>query len=427
MDREHLINFIPKPSNENVILYDTTLKNLIDIDVFTEYNKLLPVFNFSQQMFLGYKNNIENYEKALNNLFLYQNSWSEEDYLFHLQNEKKTYANLYGPIKKIESNIEILQKKIKMTDEKIEMQITKEKKEIEERKKNLDKRINDNVEKLLILKENLSLLKIEQEKLKESLKDNEEEFAELQLIVEGIENKECKCKYCGHKLSNVSKNSNYYKRTYKKILENKKELETLLNKKNKNDEKLKEHEANIKEVKNELKNDSNFMSEDFNFYQKKSVQVLKLEAQRDLMINNIGILQKQLENDSQTKSKQFLNLKDKISKYELSLENLRKIKEMKNKLQEERKEYDKLKIELNEMKNNLDQYKKFITIFFKIYEQKAAEFCGKGFKFKIFDFNDYSLVEIFKVYYNEIEYNNLNSKAKDFVMKTFEEKFLFYD
>ena len=127
MDREHLINFIPKPSNENVILYDTTLKNLIDIDVFTEYNKLLPVFNFSQQMFLGYKNNIENYEKALNNLFLYQNSWSEEDYLFHLQNEKKTYANLYGPIKKIESNIEILQKKIKMTDEKIEMQITKEK------------------------------------------------------------------------------------------------------------------------------------------------------------------------------------------------------------------------------------------------------------------------------------------------------------
>ena len=42
INRKDLINFVPKPKNSDVIIYDITLTDLIDVDVFYEYNKLLP-------------------------------------------------------------------------------------------------------------------------------------------------------------------------------------------------------------------------------------------------------------------------------------------------------------------------------------------------------------------------------------------------
>ena len=426
MKREDLIDFIPKPTNNDVIVYDTSLKDLIDVDVFAAYATLLPVFNFALLQLEGYQNNIKEYEKILDNIFLYKTNWSEEDYLFHLQNEKKTYSNLFGPIKRKESNIEMLQKKVKIIEEKIQMQMAKEEKENQEKKNNINKRIDENVERLFALKEVYETLKIESEKVKNAIKENQEEFNDLQIIIEGIANGECKCKYCGSKLSNISPNSNFYKKTAKNLEKNKNELEILLEKQTKNQKSLEEYEENISQIKLELKNDSNFKSQDFNFYRKKSVEVLKLEAQREKMANDMELLKKELENDSQTKSKQFLDIKDRISKYELSLENLQKIKNMKQKLQEERTEYNKLNEEVKSMKNKMDQYKKFITIFFRIYEQKADFFCGKGFKFKIFDFENYKLIEKFEVFYNEIHYHNLTPKVKEEVEKILQEKFLFY-
>ena len=427
MNRDILINFIPKPTNSDVILYDTSLIGLIDVDVFEEYKKLLPIFNLSCQQFLGYKNNIEEYERTINQIYLYRNDWSEEDFLYYLQNEKKTYANLFGPIKRIESNIDVLQKKIKMTEDKINMQIAKEEQDLENKKNNIDKKIDDNTNKLLALKEICATLKIEKEKIKETISQNEKDFLFLKVMVENMEKGQCKCEYCGTLLSNISSNSDFYKRTYKKLENNKTELQKLLNKQQKNKEQLDMYEKNMKEIKQELQNDCNFRSEDFNFYRKKSVEVLKLEAKRDEMLNNVSELQKQLQRDSQTRSKQFLDLKDKISKYELSLENLRKIKEMKNKIEKERIEYNRLYKEISDMKIKIEQYKKFLTIFFKIYEQKAAEFCGKEYKFKIFEFDNYTLQETFKIYYKGVEFDYLTPKVKRIVEDTLTEKFLFFN
>ena len=89
MDRKTLIDFIPKPTNNDVIIYDLSLKNLIDIDVFDEYNKLLPIYYETKKIYQYYKNNIELYEKKLNTIFLYKTNWSEDDYLLNLQNAKK--------------------------------------------------------------------------------------------------------------------------------------------------------------------------------------------------------------------------------------------------------------------------------------------------------------------------------------------------
>ena len=178
MDRKTLIDFIPKPTNNDVILYDLSLKNLIDENVFDEYNKLLPIYYETKKNYQYYKNNIEEYKKNLNGIYLYRTDWSEDDYLLNLQNAKKTYTNLYGPIKRIESNIETLQKKIKLTDEKIQFQITKENKDFEDRKNNIDKKIDDNVDKLMSLKEVFSTLKIEKEKIAEAVEPAREKLAE---------------------------------------------------------------------------------------------------------------------------------------------------------------------------------------------------------------------------------------------------------
>ena len=164
MNRDILINFIPKPTNSEVILYDTSLKDLIDVDVIKEYNDLLPIYNESAKQYLDYMKKIENYEKTINEVYLFKSNWSEEDYLYHLQNEKKTYSNLFNSIKKIENNIEMLKKKVHIVEQKIEMQTIKEDNEIENKKKNIDAQINENIEKLLNLREMQSTLKIEKKK-----------------------------------------------------------------------------------------------------------------------------------------------------------------------------------------------------------------------------------------------------------------------
>lgn len=426
MTRENLINFIPKPSNKEVIIYDVSLSDLIDVDVMKEYKELLPIFNLCKQQFLGYKNNLEEYQNMLNNIYLYKQSWTVEDYLFALQNDKKTYKTLYGEVKKIETKISTLEKNIKIIDEKIQMQTIKEREELEKKKQNIDKKIDENVEKMVSLREVYATLKIQDEKLKEAIKENQEDFEVLQIMVETINKGECKCQYCGSKLSNVSENSLFYKRTCSNLEKNKENLEKLLEKKKKNDEQLKEYDKQLKDIRQELNNDSKFKSSDFIFYQKKSMQVLKLEGQKDVMFKELNELRKTLERKSETKKPEFIQLKTRIEQCELSLENLKKIKSMKEKMQQDTEEYNKLKTELIEMKNKMEKYKTFLSYFFKIYEQKAAEFCGKDFKFKIFEFEDYTLKECFEIYYKNVKYENLATISKRKVEAILEEKFIFY-
>ena len=111
MNRENFIKIIPKPSNEDVILYDISLKDLIDIDVPAEYNKLLPIFKEEKKTFLKLKEEINAYKENINQMFLFNPSWSEETYLQKLREDMQTYSILYGNIKRKEDEIKILQKK----------------------------------------------------------------------------------------------------------------------------------------------------------------------------------------------------------------------------------------------------------------------------------------------------------------------------
>lgn len=426
MNREKLIKFMPKPDNKDVILYDINLKDLIDINVLEEYKKILPSFINKKNEYILLKEKIKEYEKIIDNVFLYKPSWTEEDYLQNLQNAKKTYSILYGPIKKIETNIQILQNKVKGLEEKIAIQIAKEDKEFENRKNNIDENINKNKTKLSELRNKLSFYEDDLQKIVAKIKDNEEEFELLAAMDSNIKSGEYICDYCGSKVNVYNENSRIYKRLYKNIEKNKNELEKLLQKKEQIEKEVVFYKDEISKIKIDLNNDIEFRKQDYNLYHKKSLNILKLEALRDEMINNISNLETRLKNDFNAKTEKYNELKNIIEKYELSLTNLKKIKETRQLLSKDMEIFNSLKDELKNIISKLEKYKSFISIYYKIYEQKAKEYFGLDFKFKLFSFNEYQLIEEFKVYYKDIEYNDLPSKNKKEIDKIFIEKLSIY-
>ena len=100
MNRKQLINSIPKPENKDVVVYDMSLSDLIDKDVFKEYNELLPIFLIKKEQYNGLEFKLKEYQNSIDNIYLFKKDWTREDYLQALQNNKKTYTTLYNDIKK---------------------------------------------------------------------------------------------------------------------------------------------------------------------------------------------------------------------------------------------------------------------------------------------------------------------------------------
>ena len=426
MNRDDFIKFIPKPENKDIILYDISLKNLVDINVLEEYNKLYPVFVNKKNRYNELKQKTEEYQKIIDNIYLFKPSWTEEDYLQNLQNAKKTYSTIYGKIKKIKNNISMLQRNLKGINEKIQIQIAKENKKINNDKENIDKDIDNNRDKLFNLKNYLDTYKLSLNEINEQILDNSEGFKLLASMQSKLEEGKCKCEYCGRTIKSVDEDSLFYKRLYNNIEKNKNQLERLLKQKEKINSNISYYESEIQKIKDNLNNCIQFKKESNNLYAKKNIEVLKLEALRDKTINDISSLQKQLENDSDVKSKQYLDLKSNIEKYELSLENLNKIKEIKKQSILEIEEFNNLKKELKDMLDKINQYLKFIDIYFKILEQKANEYCGNEFKFKFHKIEDYKLTQILYINYQDRPYETLDYKTRTEVDKILAEKFSVY-
>ena len=426
LSRQQLIKFIPKPKNEDIIIYNTELKDLIDVNVFEEYEKVIYDFLNKKREYLLIKEKIKEVEDFINNMYLYNPSWTKEDYLIKLKNDKKTYSILFDEIRKKENNIDILQKKLRVMNEKIEMQEQKENKEIKKRKDNIDNDIEKDKNSLLTLKEKLSFYQLQLEILKSNIEKNQEEFNDLVETGEELKIGKCKCKLCGSLIKVYSENSLIFKRLMKHLTENKKQLEKLLNKKESVDKEIAFYESEISKIKTRLHNNIQFKKENNNFYTKKSLEILKLEALRDEIVNNISKLEEELKTKPQKKSNDYIDLKNRIEKYELSLENLKKSGELRNNIDDDIQKYKALKINLKDSYDLLKKYKEFISIYYKICEKKANEYLGDGFKFKLYEFDDVVLKECFEIKYNDIEYSQLDKSSKEKVNQIFAEKISIY-
>ena len=426
MNREQFIKFMPKPKNQDVIVYDIDLKNLLDVDVLLEYEKLYPQFVEKKQQYIITKKRIEEYQNNIDNVFLSNPKWSEKDYLEALHNDKKTYSILYSHIKKVESKLQTAIKKAQNMEEKIQIQLAKEEKQINSKKETIDKEIEKNKTDLLMFRNSLSIYEQNLEIANEKIKENQEEFELLVVMENELKIGKCKCKYCGSDVKVVSENSLIYKRIYKNLEINKNQLEKLLKEKEKAELNIAYYKSEISKIKASLNNNIEFKKQDFTFYKKKSLEVLKLEALKDEAMKDIAEAEKWLKINSVANSDKYKKLKSNIEKNELSLNNLKRIREMKEELTVEIGNFNIMKKELKEIISKMDSYKKFLEIYFKIYEQKATEYCGNDFKFKIFKFNEYALENIFDVYYKNVEYSQLDKKLKEEADKILIEKFQIY-
>ena len=411
MNREEILKIIPKPKNEDVIVYNTELINLIDVDVLKEYYDIFPIYKIKKENYILLKEEIEQYEKSINNIYLYDKSWNELDYLEMLKKEKKTYSTIFSDIKKIENNIQILEKKYKNINEKIEIQRNSDEKKIEDKRKNIDNEIKETKEKILKIENVLEGFKINLKYINEQIQNNLETKAELTEMKQDLEKENCKCIYCGTIIKNRSKNkvSNIIE---KKIIKNLSQYDDLQKNKLKIEKEKDYYENELLNLKTTLKNDVEFKKQDYNFYIKKSISVLKLEAIRDDILNQMLKLKKDYETNPLISSKKYLETKELISKYELSLENLKKIKENKENFKEKYSKIKKLSEELKDLNSKLTLYKKFIEIYYKIYQQKVNDYFGKDFKFVFYKFNNLELIPILELKYKDIEYLELNSFLK---------------
>lgn len=422
MNRDDFIKVIPKPTNEDVILYDISLKDLIDVDVPYEYCKLLPVFKKEKKDFLKMQKDINNYKEIINQTFLYNPSWSKEKYLEELQDNVKTYSTLYGNIKRKEDEIKILQKKIEAINEKIIIQKNIEEKEDEERQQNIDNEIENNKINFKKTNDILDTYKSSLKRIEEQIKNVREDLKILNLSERQLNLGIYKCFCCGKEIENDESEyiTNHIKNNIIKYKEN---LKTLLEEKEKIKSTIKYYKDELSKIKVELKNNLSFKRNYKRMYIKKSTEILKLEACRNTYFDEIEKVKQSLKDEPYINSKKFLELKNRIEKYNLSLENLRKIKNMKALIGQQMGIYNKKQDEIKKMENLIKKYLSFLNIYYKIYEQKASQFAGPDYKIKLFNIENYEIVKILNIKYKDVDYSMLKKRDKQEVDKNLIKKF----
>ena len=423
MNRDDFIKFIPKPTNEDVILYDISLKDLIDVDVPAEYTKLLPVFKETKKNFLKLKEEIDIYTETINQIFLVNPSWSEETYLQKLREDMQTYSMLYGNIKRREDEIKILQKKIEAINDKIIIQKNKEDKDNEIRNADITDKIEENKISLKKFKDIIDVYKNSSKRIDEQIRNIKSDLKILKESESQLLKGTYRCFCCGKKIKE-NESEKIINKIKLNIEKNTELLNNLMQEKEKNQNILNFYKDELSKVKIELQNNLNFKRNYKNMYIKKSVEILKLEASRNEYLNKIAQKNEDLKNEPQMNSKKFLELKNRIEKYKVSLENLKKIKSMKGNTAIKIKKYEQKRIELKKIETLITKYLTFLNIYYKIYEQKASQYAGPEYKIRFFEIKNYEIIKILNINYNGIEYSELSKKDKQTVDKNLAEKFL---
>ena len=422
MNREDFIKAIPKPSNEDVIVYDLSLKDLIDIDVPTEYNKLLPVFKEEKSNFLNLKEEIKAYKENIDQVFLFNPSWTQEIYLQKLQEDMQTFSLLFGNIKRKEEEIKIILKKIEGINDKIIIQKNKEEKEYEEKKLNINNKIEENKTNLIKFKDTIDVYKNALKRIEEQIKNIKSDLKILKEAKVRLFKGTYECFCCGKKIKEIEAGE-VTNKIEKSMQRNTMQLNSFLEQKEKIKNTLNYYKGELANTKIELQNNINFKKNYKNLYIKKSVEILKLEATKNEYLNKLTEKEKELAEEPQINSKKLLELKNRIEKYRTSLDNLKKINNLKGGLALKIKKYDERQKSLKEKEDLIIKYLSFLKIYYKIYEQKASQYAGQDYKIKLFEIKNLDIIKILNIIYKGTEYSQLSKRDKAIVDKNLIEKF----
>ena len=276
MNRENFIKAIPKPSNEDVILYDLSLKDLIDVDVPTEYNKLLPVFKEEKSNFLNLKEEIKAYKENIDQIFLLNPS---------------------------EEEIKIMLKKIEGINDKIIIQKNKEEKEYEEKKLNINNKIEENKTNLIKFKDTIDVYKNSLKRIEEQIKNIKTDLKSLKEAKVQVFKGTYECFCCGKKVKETEAGK-VTNKIEESIQKNNIQLDFLLDQKEKIKSTLNYYKSELTNTKIELQNNTSFKKNYKNLYIKKSVEILKLEAAKNECLNKLTEKEKELAEEPQINTKE---------------------------------------------------------------------------------------------------------------------------
>lgn len=399
--RKNIIKLVRKPTNQDIIYYDSKFIDLINVDVEKLYCDELKKYRELEKQYLEVKSKIDDYNERVNNLNLI-GKMSELEYMSKIQELEIKYAKEYKEIKILENKINTYKNKIVDLKNKIEIQKAKEiedKKGFQSQLLKSKNRLSSNIGNLKIaLDINNKKIDITREKLNFE-RDKYNTFEETK---KAIEEGNYVCQYCKSTLD---------KKSLKKVIKNAiKQQEIILEK----IDKLKNELSILNNQKNELEDDLlNSTSElkNINFaekqnlfaYDKKSVKVLKLEGTIFQLENEIENLEIQYGEKAKKAGPNFKRMKAKLEAYKESFLNLREIKDQKENLKLDLNIYDDVIEQAKEIKFNLKLHCQFLMTRNKLWEQNLSNLFDNKLKFKLFEEENLEIKEICIIYYNNIE------------------------
>ena len=399
--RKNIIKLVRKPTNQDIIYYDSKFIDLINVDVEKLYYDELKKYRELEKQYLEVKSKIDDYNERVNNLNLI-GKMSELEYMSKIQELEIKYAKEYKEIKILENKINTYKNKIVDLKNKIEIQKAKEiedKKGFQSQLLKSKNRLSSNIGNLKIaLDINNKKIDITREKLNFE-RDKYNTFEETK---KAIEEDNYVCQYCKSTLD---------KKSLKKVIKNaikqqeiilekidklKNELNILNNQKN-------ELEDNLLNSTSELKNINFAEKQNLFAYDKKSVKVLKLEGTIFQLENEIENLEIQYEEKAKKAGPNFKRMKAKLEAYKESFLNLREIKDQKENLKLDLNIYDDVIEQAKEIKFNLKLHCQFLMTRNKLWEQNLSNLFDNKLKFKLFEEENLEIKEICIIYYNNIE------------------------
>lgn len=399
--RKNIIKLVRKPTNQDIIYYNSKFIDLINVDVEKLYYDELKKYRELEKQYLEVKSKIDDYNERVNNLNLIGKT-SELEYMSKIQELEIKYAKEYKEIKILENKINTYKNKIVDLKNKIEIQKAKEiedKKGFQSQLLKSKNRLSSNIGNLKIaLDINNKKIDITREKLNFE-RDKYNTFEETK---KAIEEDNYVCQYCKSTLD---------KKSLKKVIKNaikqqeiilekidklKNELNILNNQKN-------ELEDNLLNSTSELKNINFAEKQNLFAYDKKSVKVLKLEGTIFQLENEIENLEIQYEEKAKKAGPNFKRMKAKLEAYKESFLNLREIKDQKENLKLDLNIYDDVIEQAKEIKFNLKLHCQFLMTRNKLWEQNLSNLFDNKLKFKLFEEENLEIKEICIIYYNNIE------------------------
>lgn len=400
--RKTLLNFATKPSNADVIYYDNKFIDLINVDVDKLYNDELDLYSKLQKKYAIIKDEVDEYNARVENLKLLGKNMSEADYIEKIRTLEIEYAKKYKAIKILESKINTLSGKILDLQNKIEIQIAKEiqakrnkKNEMLENKRKLS---NETSTLRIILKNRNKVLDI----LKDKLNFERERYNTFEKNKKSIHEEKYRCDYCKCVINKKRSESllNYIDTQQNSLLNKidklKKDIEEEEEETNKVNKKLSDDLAQLKNIKS-------VEQQNIFAYEKKSVQVLRLEGKIFGIQEEIEKLKEEYNEKTKRAGAAFKDLKLKIESYKESLFNLHELKESRENLKVDLDIYKDIIEQVKTIKESLNFHCQFLITRNKLWEQKISNLFDNKIRVQLFTEENMIIKEECKVYYNNIE------------------------